>query len=67
MKAHSSSDRVVKEEKVSWSNYEGSKDYHEINATQMNIKDLKTGDHIYYNTKSGKMGAALGDAERKKK
>lgn len=67
MKSHTSSERVVKDGKVLWGNIEGDKKSHEINVTQMNVKDTKTGDHIYYNTKSGKMGAALGGAERKHK
>lgn len=57
-----SSKRVVSEGKVSWNNYEGSKESHEVNATQQNLK-LPDGTHIYV-TKEGKTGAALGNAER---
>lgn len=66
MQGHTSSKRVVKDGKVSWNNHEGTKESHEVNATQMNVKDIKSGDHTFYNPKSGKMGVALGEAERKK-
>ena len=65
MKEHTSSSRVSNDGKVSWNNYEGTKQSHEVNATQMNVKDIESGDHTFYNPKSGKMGVALGGAERK--
>lgn len=67
MREHTSSKRVSKDGKVSWNNHEGTKQSHEVNVTQMNVKDTKTGDHTFYNPKSGKMGVALGGAERKHK
>lgn len=67
MKEHTSSQRVSSDGKVSWNNYEGTKQSHEVNASQMNVKDVESGDHTFYNTKSGKMGVALGGAERKHK
>ena len=67
MDKHTSSERVSKDGKVSWSNYDGTKQSHDVNATQMNVKDTSTGDHTFYNPKSGRMGVALGDAERKNK
>ncbi len=62
-----SSPRTNSEGKVSWRNYDGTKDYHDVNATQMNVKDKKTGDHMFYNLKQGRQGVALGGAERKGK
>lgn len=61
-----SSARVVSEGKVSWNNHEGSKDSHEVQVTQMNVKDINTGDHTFYNAKSGVMGVAGGNRDRKK-
>ena len=59
-----SSKRENKGGKISWNQYQGSKDSREIQVTQMNIKDTKTGDHYFYNTKQGRSGVALGGAER---
>ena len=59
-KESTSSDRIVKNGSVSWNNYEGNKGSHNIQATQMNVKDISTGDHKWYNTQSGKSGVALG-------
>ena len=44
----------------SWNNYDGMKDSHDVQATQMNEKNLQTGEHIYYNTKLGREGATVG-------
>ena len=57
--------RMAKDGKVTWNNHEGTKASHEVNATQMNSKDISTGDHRFYNTKTGVSGIALGGAERK--
>ena len=63
-KQTTSSKRTVEGGKVAWSSYDGTKNARDINVTQMNIKDTNTGDHIYYNPKQGRQGAALGGAER---
>ena len=60
-----SSPRIVQDEKVSWNQYDGSKKSHDVNVTQMNSKDIETGDHTFYNPKQGRSGVALGGAERK--
>ena len=60
-----SSQRVVKDGVVTWNNHQGTKQNHEVNATQMNSKNIETGDHTFYNTKTGRSGVALGGAERK--
>lgn len=63
-KQTTSSKRTIVDGKVGWNGYDGSKESHDINVTQMNIKDVNTGDHIYYNPKQGRQGVALGGAER---
>lgn len=60
-----SSKRVSSEGKVSWNNYEGTKESHDIQATQMNVKE--NGDHYFYNTQTGVQGTALAGAERTRK
>ena len=60
-----SSKRVSSEGKVSWNNYEGTKESHDVQATQMNVKE--NGDHYFYNTRTGVSGAALAGAERTSK
>ncbi len=60
-----SSKRVSSDGKVSWNNYDGSKQSHDIQATQLNMKE--NGDHYFYNTRTGVQGAALSGAERKNK
>ena len=59
-----SSKRVNQDGKTSWNQYQGSKDSREVQVTQINIKDNKTGDHYFYNAKQGRSGVALGGAER---
>lgn len=56
-----SSDRIVKEGKVSWNNYPGTKESRDIVATQMNVKDTETGDHTFYSPSSGRSGVAGGN------
>ncbi len=60
-----SSKRVSSDGKVSWNNYEGSKKSHDVQATQMNVKE--NGDHYFYNTQTGVQGVALSGYERSKK
>lgn len=60
-----SSKRVSSDGKVSWNNYEGSKESHDVQATQMNVKE--NGDHYFYNTQTGVQGVALSGYERSKK
>ncbi len=62
-----SSKRTNENGKVAWNTYDGTKKSRDINVTQMNIKNTKTGDHAYYNPKQGRQGVALGGAERKNK
>lgn len=62
-----SSKRTNVDGKIGWNQYDGEKNCHDVNVTQMNIKDSKTGDHMYYNPKQGRQGVALGNAERKGK
>lgn len=62
-----SSSRTNVDGKISWNNYDGTKGSHDVNVTQMNVKDSKTGDHMFYNPKQGRQGVALGGAERKGK
>ena len=62
-----SSDRTVSEGRVSWSTFQGTKQSHDIAATQMNYKDTKTGDHTFYSPASGRMGVAGGDRDKSKK
>lgn len=56
-------------EGYSWATYEGTKDSHEVQATQMNSKDYdgKYGSHTFYNTKTGAQGVAGPNADRKGK
>lgn len=58
-----SSDRYKDEEGISWSNYQGTKDSHDVNATQLNSKTYD-GAHTFYSPASGRQGAAFD--ERKK-
>ncbi len=60
-----SSSRVSSDGKVSWNNYDGTKESHDVQATQMNVKE--GGDHYFYNTKTGVQGVALSGYERSKK
>lgn len=57
--------KLNKDGVVSWNNYQGSKESHDVEVTQMNMKDTDSGDHIYYNPKTGKEGAALGTERQK--
>lgn len=61
-----SSTRVKSGDKVLWNNFQGTKDSHDLAATQMNIKDTKTQEHTYYSPASGPMGVAGGNRDRKK-
>ncbi len=63
---HTSSKRVVKDGKVYWNNVAGTKQSQDVNVTQMNVKDLKTGEHMFYNPKSGVQGVAGGNRDKKK-
>lgn len=67
MKQTTSSKRINQDDKTSWNQYSGSKQSHDVNVNQMNIKDNKTGDHYFYNPKqgNGRSGVCFGDAERK--
>lgn len=56
-----SSKRVVSDGRVSWGNYNGTKDSHDVQVDQMNYKDTSTGDHTFYNPKSGAQGVAGGN------
>lgn len=58
-----SSKRFTDKEGVSWSNYQGTKESREVNATQLNSK-TKDGMHTFYVPASGKQGVAFD--ERKK-
>lgn len=60
---HTSSKRVSNSDKVSWTNYDGTKPSHEVQAKQMNLK-TSDGDHYFYCPKSGASGVALANAER---
>ena len=61
-----SSERVVKDGKVSWNQYDGTKESHDVNVTQMNIKS-SDGTHSFYNSKQGREGVAGPNAERTSK
>ena len=50
---------------VSWSNYMGTKDKHDVAATQLNSK--KNGEHIFYSPASGRQGAAFDERKKEKK
>ena len=48
---------------VSWTNYSGTKDSHDIEANQFNSKDIE-GNHTFYSPKSGVQGQAGGNRDR---
>ena len=60
---HTSDSRFSDSKGVSWSNFDGTKKSHDVNATQLNSKD-RDGSHAFYNTKSGVQGVAGPNAER---
>lgn len=60
-----SSSRISSGGKVSWNNYSGSKESHDVAVTQMNVKDTETGDHTFYSPASGRMGVAGGNRDKK--
>lgn len=66
-KKTTSTGRMCKDGVVTWNNHEGTKASHEVNVTQMNSKNVNTGDHTFYNQKSGVMGVAGGNRDSKKK
>lgn len=55
--------RVHDDTGVSWNNYEGTKHSHDIQATQLNSKDLE-GNHTFYNTRTGAQGQAGGNRDK---
>lgn len=54
---------------VSWCNYSGTKDSHDVQVNQMNSKNYegKYGEHAFYSPKSGREGIAGCNADRKKR
>lgn len=54
-----SSDRTVANGHVSWQNQETNHNG-EIVTTQMNVKDIETGDHKFYDRLTGEQGVAFG-------
>ena len=48
---------------VSWSNFSGTKDSHDVEANQLNTKDRK-GNHTFYSPKSGVQGQAGGERNK---
>lgn len=58
-----SSKRYKDTDGICWSNYQGTKESRDVNATQLNSK-TKDGMHTFYSPASGRQGAAFD--ERKK-
>jgi hypothetical protein len=48
---------------VSWGNYSGTKNSHDVQVNQMNSKDMD-GNHSFYSPKSGKQGQAGGNRNK---
>ena len=55
--------RCNDESGVSWTNYSGTKQSHDVTANQMNSKDLE-GNHTFYNPKTGAQGQAGGNRNK---
>lgn len=58
-----SSKRYKDDNGVSWSNYSGVKNSHDVAATQLNSK-TRDGMHTFYSPASGKQGAAFDERKR---
>ena len=57
--------RIDNGSSVSWKNYTGTKDRHDTQVDQYNIKD-REGNHTFYSPKSGRMGEAGGNRDKNK-